>query len=199
MLHRLLTLTLIWIWISCPTQAQTDEFTLGECAKAYFSSNNNDLEKQQALRECVVGKKFPTFSATTITGKKYSNTDIKGKVVFITSWFTTCPPCLAEMPILNELNEKYKDKEFLLLSFSPDDDERIRKFLKERPITYEIFPNSEGLIQYRIQTNYGYPTNIIVNKKGEIVEFRTGSPLDQKGLAATKNDFAAIIERELAK
>jgi hypothetical protein len=50
-----------------------------------------------------------------------------------------------------------------------------------------------------MQTSYGFPTNIIVGKNGEIVEFRTGTPTDAEGLEAAKHDFISIIERELSK
>lgn len=201
MTTRLIILTLFCLGIPSFTQAQTNKYSLDKCARTYYSDSNTETpeQKQAALRECIIGKQFPAFSATTITEKKYSDADLKGKVVFVTSWFATCPPCIAEMPMLNELSKKYKDKNFLLLSFSADDVERINKFQKERPITYEIFPNSEGMIIHEMQTSYGFPTNIIVGKNGEIVEFKTGSPTDEKGLETVKNDFIAIIERELAK
>jgi thiol-disulfide isomerase/thioredoxin len=184
-----------------PANAQTNKYSLGKCASAYYGDSNNlsPGQREAELRNCIIGKKFPAFSATTINGKKYSDADMKGKVVFVTSWFASCPACIAEIPLLDGLNKKYKDKEFLLLSFSADDVERINKFLKERPITYEIFPGSDALIVHSMQTSYGYPTNIIVNKEGEIVEFRTGTPTDKKGLEAIESDFMAIIEKELSR
>lgn len=190
-----------YVLVDFPANAQTNKYSLSKCASAYYSDSNNVSpgQKEAALRDCIVGKPFPAFSAKTINGKQYSDADLKGKVVLVTSWFASCPPCIAEMPLLEELNKKYEDKGFLLLSFSADDVERINKFLKERPVAYEIFPGSEDLIMHGMQTSYGYPTNIIVNKEGEIVEFRIGSPTDKVGLEATKSDFMAIIERELSR
>jgi thiol-disulfide isomerase/thioredoxin len=151
------------------------------------------------LRTCIIGKQFPAFAATTIAGKKYADTDLKGKVVFVTSWFATCPPCIAEMPMLNELYKKYKDRDFLFLSFSTENVERIDQFKNDHPMTYEVFPNSGDMIIHSMQTSYGFPTNIIVGKNGEIVEFKVGTPTDEKGLEKAKNDFIAIIDQELAK
>lgn len=197
-MNRLLILTLLTVLVLFSANAQTNKYSLGKCASAYYSGNMPSEQKQAELRDCIVGKQFPAFSATTINGKRYSDADLKGKVVLVTSWFASCPPCIAEMPLLDELNKKYKDQEFLLLSFSADDVGRINRFLKERPITYEIFPSSEALIMHSMQTSYGYPTNVIVNKEGKIVEFRIGTPTDKEGLEATRSDFMAIIERELS-
>jgi peroxiredoxin len=200
MTHRLIILTAC-IGITFSTQAQRNKYSLDECARAYYNESDKATpeQKEAALRTCIIGKQFPAFSATTIAGKKYSDADMKGKVVFVTSWFATCPGCVAEMPLLNELHRKYKDKQFLLLSFSADNLERIDKFLKTNPINYEIFPDSESMIVHSMQTSYGFPTNIIVGKNGEIVEFRTGTPTDAEGLEAAKHDFISIIERELSK
>lgn len=203
MRNSVLTLILAFGWVSYSAQAQSQapKFTLNECAKAFYSEDNADNleEKSIALRECIIGKKFPAFKVSALTGKEYSNADFHNKVVFITSWFTTCPPCIAEMPMFKELNEKYKDQGLLFLSFTPNNAEQITKFLKERPLTYDVITDAEGLIQFEMQWNYGYPTNIILNKKGEIVEFKGGSPMDKEGLEKVKAEFTAIIERELAK
>lgn len=201
MTTRLLILTFISISINLLTHAQTNKYSLGKCASAYYSDSDNKLpeQKQAELRECIIGKQFPAFSATTITGKKYSDADLKGKVVLVTSWFIACPPCTAERPLLEELNKKYKDNGFLLLSFAADPVERLNMFLKEHPITYEIFPGSDELITLDMQTSYGYPTNIIVSKEGKIVEFTTGTATDEKGLEAAKSNFTTIIERELSR
>lgn len=202
---RVFTLMLFCSGISYSMYAQTanPRFTLDECAKVFYNEDNvevNNFEKKAAaLKECIIGKKFPAFKASALTGKEYSNIDFQNKVVFITSWFTTCPPCIAEMPMLNELNEKYKDKGFLFLSFTPNNAEQITKFIKERPLTYDVITDAEGLIQFEMQWNYGYPTNIIINKKGEIVEFKNGSAMDKEGLEKAKAEFIAIIERELSK
>jgi thiol-disulfide isomerase/thioredoxin len=187
--------------INFSTHAQiVARFTLDECAKEFYRESNTDLVKKASeLRDCIIGKKFPAFKATALTGKEYSNADFDNKVVFITSWFTTCAPCIAEIPMFKELNEIYRDKGFVFLSFTPNNAEQITKFIKERPIPYDVITDAEGLIQFEMQWNYGYPTNIIINKKGEIVEFKNGSPVDKEGLEKAKAEFIAIIERELSR
>jgi|GEM_PF-2815707 len=197
MLNRISILVLICVSVNSLIYAQSNKYSLTTCSRAYYSDSNNKSpeQKQEELRECVIGKQFPAFSATTITGKKYSDEDLKGKVVLITSWFAACPTCNAEMPLLNKLNEKYKDRGFILLSFCADNPERINSFLKERPLNYEIFPGSDQLITLDMQTSYGYPTNIICSKEGKIVEFMVGAPADEAG----KKELMAVIERELSR
>lgn len=201
MIYRLLILTLVCVSISHPAHAQGNKYSLSKCASTYYGASEDKPHEQKLaeLRACVVGKQFPAFSATTIAGKKYSDADLKGKVVLVTSWFATCPACKTGMPLWDELHKKYKDKEFLLLSFSADDVEHINMYLKEHPIAYEIFPGADPLIMFEMQTSYGYPTNLIVGKDGQIVEFTTGALADGKELEAARDNYIRIIERELSK
>jgi len=203
MTNRILILALIGISVNYSTyaQVQTNKYSLSKCASAYYSAGEDKPygQKQAELRACVVGKQFPVFSATTVSGKKYSDSDLKGKVVLVTSWFAACPACKTGMPLWDELYKKYKDKEFLLLSFSADDAEHVNMYLKEHPIAYEIFPGADPLIVFEMQTSYGYPTNLIVGKDGQIVEFTTGALTDGKELEAARDNYIRIIERELSK
>src|ERR1700749_67727 len=106
MINRLLILTLACISFTLQIQAQANKYSLTQCARAYRRDSISTPEQRQvALRACIIGKPFPAFSAQTNTGKKYSDTELKGKVVFVTSWFAACPSCMIEMPMLIELNE----------------------------------------------------------------------------------------------
>ncbi|MDB5281158.1 MAG: Redoxin domain protein, partial [Bacteroidota bacterium] len=45
-----------------------------------------------------IGCKAPLFNSTTITGKKLSLSELKGKVVVLNLWFLACNPCVRELP-----------------------------------------------------------------------------------------------------
>lgn len=201
MTKRILLLAFISVSINLLTHAQTNKYPLSPCQRAYYNDNGKkpDDQRQAALKACIIGKDFPPFSVTTITGQEYTEAKLKGKVVLVTSWFIACPGCTAERPLLEELNQKYKDKDFVLLSFAADPAERLNPFLKEHPISYEIVPGANDLITLDMQTSYAYPTNMVVSKEGKIVEFFIGTPTDEKGLEATKDNFMAVIEKELGK
>ncbi|WP_339625591.1 TlpA disulfide reductase family protein [uncultured Winogradskyella sp.] len=67
---------------------------------------------------------------TSIDGEKISLAGNQSKPTLINLWFIQCPGCIAEMPALNRLKEKYEDKvNFISLTFEQEDD--VRKFLKK--------------------------------------------------------------------
>lgn len=188
--------------------AQSYEESIDKCNKAFQEGMSgvdiNSLEQQmlakdREFRKCILSLKFPTFEATSLDGKTYTSNLLKGKVVLINFWFIGCPPCVAEMPLLSQLNAEFENKDFLILSFSLDDTKSIEEFQKKHPMGYAIFANSKDLIANKFKLQRGYPTSIFLNKKGEIVEFITGGQMTETGLKKTKEEFKSIIEKELAK
>jgi len=80
-----------------------------------------------------VGDKAPDFELPELfTGKIYKMQDFKGKVVLLNLWASWCTGCKAEMPEFFKLQQKYKDKDFVIVAISVDNSkEKAIKFLKE--------------------------------------------------------------------
>lgn len=156
-------------------------------------------ERLANLRECFIGLKFPNFTLTSIDGTQYKLSDLRGKVILLNFWFIACSPCVAEMPLLNELVEEYRGQEFLLLTFSLDDKESILNFKKKRNLNFAIFDKSDKLIENDFQLSYGYPINIFIDKNGIIADFKVGGVLSEDKLRVIKTEFKATIDRELRR
>jgi thiol-disulfide isomerase/thioredoxin len=188
-------------------QAQSYEQTLSRCIKSFqdglsnFPRESAEEEIQRrynVLSECVKGQKFPAFSLVNHKGSRISNKDLMGKVVIINFWFSKSPTSVAAIPMLNELVEEYKDNDFLIVSFSADGFASLSHFLKEHPVNYTIFEKSRDLINPQFSTVLGYPTNIFLNKKGEVVEYRVGGSIKPEELAKMKEAYKRIIDTELS-
>ena len=101
--------------------------------------------------------------------------NFKGKNLFINYWATWCNPCLAEMPYMAELYEKYKDEEnIIFLYLSREKLETINNYvpkdesLQKLPI-YKIITDDEFF------ATSGIPTTFIVNSDGEVIVKDLGS------------------------
>jgi thiol-disulfide isomerase/thioredoxin len=90
------------------------------------------FEDSQQNSSDLIGKEAFPFSATDISGNNYSLDELKGKVIVINFWFVECKPCVMEMPELNKLVEKHKNKEVVFLGFANNDKPKIEKFLKTK-------------------------------------------------------------------
>ena len=113
------------------------------------------------------------FQIEKFANEKQKNFDknfLDGKPTFINFWFTKCPPCIKEIPLLNKLKEQYKGKaNFITISFN--DKKTIDEFLKEQPFNFQHITDSKKQIdELKISA---YPTNLILDKNG-IVKFVFG-------------------------
>lgn len=201
-------LVLIFLAIETFCDAQSYEEAVDKCTQTFqlgLDPNNiKELESKMEqnlveLRKCMIGLKFPSFTATTIDNKTYTLNDLRRKVVLINLWFIGCPPCVAEIPMFNELQNEFSRKDFIILSFGLDDNKSIEEFIKKQPINFSVFANSENLISNKFKMSFGYPTNIFLDQDRQIIEFTTGGAMDVVGLKKTKEELKNLIKRELGK
>lgn len=84
------------------------------------------------------GSNAPDFIAQTYGGKKVRLSDLRGKVVMINFWATWCAPCIAEMPQLQKLSEKFAgDNRLVMVGISMDDQmQNPARFLKNHPLSW---------------------------------------------------------------
>jgi peroxiredoxin len=114
------------------------------------------------------GNTPPDFSVSDLNGKVYHLKDLKGKVVVLNFWFTHCVGCIAEMPELNQLHQKYlTDSSVVFLAITFDDLSKVQDFLKTHAFSYPIaYDQGDVIKQYGLST---YPFSMVVDKENKIV------------------------------
>src|SRR5438105_858990 len=114
-------------------------------SKRHLLNVDSLLDKRDKMNEAALGKPFPEFHIYS-NNTEFSNSSIKGKVVFVNFWFSACAPCVTEFEELNKLYKDFKDnKNFDFVSFTYEDSLEIEAMLKKYHILYKIFsiPRSE--------------------------------------------------------
>lgn len=110
----------------------------------------------------------PSFSLSSVSGETISLDRFKGKVVLLNFWATWCPPCVAEMPSLNNLYEKLKDKNFVVIGVaSQDTKDQVDEFVKSNRINFPVLYDPDGSIAQKFKT-HGFPETILISKEGTI-------------------------------
>lgn len=137
------------------------------------SKARNQGISAQVVNETIVkaGDKFPTFSATDIYGRKWTNADVKGKVMVLNLWYTGCGPCCAEMPELSLWKREMPDVMFFSSTF--EDAERARPVLQKQGFNWIHLVNDIQFTKF-IGGN-GYPMFIVVDEKGIIAKVEYGT------------------------
>jgi peroxiredoxin len=130
---------------------------------------------QQALRP---GESAPEFSGQSMDGKMYDLEQLHGKVVVLTFWSTRCQICHSEIPNLNRVADRYRDKDVVFLAVTMDNEAKIDSYIKRNPFNFNILPNSFGvMLKYADKDrsgniNMGFPAHFLINRKG-LIALRT--------------------------
>ncbi|NYG32690.1 TlpA family protein disulfide reductase [Sphaerotilus montanus] len=135
----------------------------------------------------------PTVSYTLLDGSKHSSEALRGKVVLVNFWATSCTTCVKEMPHLIETHQKYKDRGFETLSIAMayDPPAYVMNFAESRKLPFRVTMDNTGEMARQFGKVQLTPTTFVLNKKGEIVKRYVGEP-----------DFAqlhALLEKLLAE
>lgn len=102
----------------------------GDTHEAQWAKNQYDPN-----RAIMKGKQLPVFNVASLDqpGVYYTNESMKGTIYLLDFWAVWCGPCVAEMPNLHKAYEKFKDKNFEILSLSFDrQPEDVTKFRSEK-------------------------------------------------------------------
>ncbi|WCO02774.1 TlpA family protein disulfide reductase [Psychroserpens ponticola] len=107
----------------------------------------------------------------------------KEKVVVINFWATWCPPCIAEMPSMEELYQNYKDNEDVVFLFvSNEEVSVIEKFMSKKEYSFNVYQSvTEHPKEFNVSS---IPRTFVISKTGEIVIDKTG-PADWNSDAVT--------------
>lgn len=95
--------------------------------------------------------------------------EFRGKIVFINFWTTWCLACVIEMPSMEKLHQKFKDKDFAMVGINlQESEETVLEFYKEHKLTFTTLLDSTGEVgtEFRIR---GIPTTFILDKNGIII------------------------------
>jgi thiol-disulfide isomerase/thioredoxin len=111
-------------------------------------------------------KAMPAFELADLAGKTWRVKNLEGKSVLINVWATWCGPCQAELPHLEKLYEKVKDRsDIQIVTLNIDQDlGLVAPFVKEKGFTFPVLPAYSFVLS--LLDSVGIPQNWILDPKG---------------------------------
>lgn len=123
-------------------------------------------------------------------GNFLSLNQLKGQVVVLDFWSTTCPPCIREIDELNELHTRFRDKPLQIVGISAGGESReeIVSFRKRKTINYNLVIDTGIISQaYKVQS---LPTVYVIDKEGKIAFAQRGFV----DIATLKNTVGVLLD-----
>ena len=125
----------------------------------------------------------PAVSYTLLDGRRTELAALRGHVVLVNFWATSCAPCVEEMPEIVANWRRFSPQGFetLAVSMQYDPPALVSNFAQARALPFGVAIDNTGEIARRLGNVQFTPTSLLINKRGEIVKRWLG-----------KTDFAAL-------
>jgi peroxiredoxin len=193
------------------TQAQWIAIGLFACGAAWLLTRRGRVLAVSALIVgCVAlvagckpssgpgaGDLAPDFVLPKLDGSVQKLSNHRGKPVLVNLWATWCPPCIAELPLLDSIVRDYSSRGLVVLGIAGDDEAgRVREFVAQHAPAFEVLLDPGGTVgtQYGIT---GYPETFLVDRDGKLTAKFIG-PLPSDG-GSLMPAVTQAIEAVLAK
>ena len=118
----------------------------------------------------------PAATFTTLEGRPIALSELRGKVVLVNFWATSCPGCIKEMPGMIETYRTYKDRgfEIIAVAMSYDPPNYVVSFVKTRQLPFPVALDVSGEHARAFGNVQLTPTTFIIGKDGSILEQKLG-------------------------
>ena len=104
-----------------------------------------------------------------VFGNTVSLSDFRGKIVFLNFWATWCPPCVIEMPSMQKLHRRFKDKNFVMVAInSQETDAQVKSFFDKYKLSFTALLDSNAEVGAWFDVN-AFPTTFVLDKQGRII------------------------------
>jgi peroxiredoxin len=144
-----------------------------------------------ALLLAVRNSSAPTVTFTTLAGKPLTSDELRGKVVLVNFWATTCEVCARELPQIVATYRTYAPRGFEVIAVAMpyDRPDWVVDYARREELPFTVVLDFEGTINRAFGGVEATPTCFLIDKQGKILQRIVGEP-----------DFArlrAMIERAL--
>ncbi len=114
------------------------------------------------------GRSAPDFALKSSTGENLRLSEYRGEVVMVNFWATWCGPCRQEMPLLDELYQRYERVGFNLLGVNIDDDSRkAMQMIEELGVNFPVLFDSRKEVSklYEVEA---MPVTVLIDREGNV-------------------------------
>jgi peroxiredoxin len=133
----------------------------------------------------TVGMQAEDFRLTDLAGKEQSLSQYRGKIVLLNFWATWCKPCTTEMPAMQAMYDKLRDKGFVVLAVNElEDDAKVREHIKQYGHTFPVLMDHDNKVANQFGV-FGLPVSVFIDQEGRVQEYIKGGLLTEEKISQT--------------
>ncbi|MDF0676107.1 MAG: TlpA disulfide reductase family protein [Nitrospira sp.] len=133
----------------------------------------------------AVGTTAEDFRLPDLTGKEQSLSQYRGRVVLVNFWATWCKPCTTEMPAMQAIYDKLREKGFVVLAINElEDDAQVREHIKQHGHTFPVLMDRDNKVANQFGV-FGLPVSVFIDEKGVVQEYIKGGLLTEQVILDT--------------
>lgn len=111
----------------------------------------------------------PSLTLSSLDGKEHSLDEYRGQVVLVNLWATWCPPCKAEMPILDTYFQEHSDEGFTLIAINDGDTkEDVITFVENYGLSFPVWIDTEHKATINAFKTQSLPSSFVLDREGVI-------------------------------
>jgi peroxiredoxin len=116
----------------------------------------------------------PDFALPARDGGELRLSELRGQVVMINFWATWCGPCRQEMPLLEQIHEKYEPLGFTMLGVNVEQDSAAaREWLKNIPVSFPILFDTKSAVSASFGVE-AMPSSVLIDREGRVRHVHRG-------------------------
>lgn len=124
------------------------------------------------------GTAAPEVTYTSLSGEKITSQSLRGKVVMVNFWATSCVTCIKEMPDMVKTYNKFQGKglELVAVAMSYDPPNYVLNYARTRNLPFKVALDSDGAVAKAFGDIKLTPTTFVIDKQGNILKRYVGEP-----------------------
>jgi peroxiredoxin len=133
----------------------------------------------------TVGMQAEDFQLADLDGKTQSLSQYRGKIVLVNFWATWCKPCTTEMPAMQTMHDKLRDKGFVVLAVNElEDVAKVREHIKQYGHTFPVLMDRDNKVANQFGV-FGLPVSVFIDQDGRVQEYIKGGLLTEQKIDET--------------
>lgn len=141
----------------------------------------------------IANESAPEVRYTTLGGQSIATADLRGKVVLVNFWATSCEVCVHEMPMMVETYRKFAPRgyEMVAVAMSYDHPNLVAAFVQKHALPFKVALDLDGALAKSWGKVQATPTTFVIDRRGRVIKRFVGEP--------TMAELHAVVEKALAE